>query len=522
MATRKKHITTPYEKARKKHREVTSRHVLVVEAQIKDDDKRKLFHIADELRFYGNHLTNIAKKRLDQLFRTKAYREALQRYKNTKVLLNALEKDSAEYAAAKKKVKAAADKLANLQKQYKITFDDLCHDMIKISAKSNALAVFLLSKTEDVWSAAQSILYGSGKQLHYANRGDLPIIRAKQIERGITMSFVNGVAQCRMRDIEPFTIVPKENDFFAKNELACIEKFLSDPKTEENAVTTYLKSGIPQDTYRPCYIALKCKTIRGKLRVYAHITIEGHPLPKYTKSGKLKHPCGKGPIGVDLGTQSVAVVSDSEAILVNLAERNNKTTKLRENKERRIQRYLDRSRRANNKDRYNENGTVKKGIRKRWKKSKRYRASEAYLKEIRRKNAASRKCANNELANTIRTMGDDLTIEKANFKALQKKAKPSTPEKEEKPKRRKRFGHSIQNRCPGHLYAQLRYKFGENHFHVVSDSYRASQYDHKNDTYIKKKLRQRWHSFDDGTKVQRDIYKMYGRGPRPISKIGRG
>ena len=44
MATRKKHITTPYEKARKKHREVTSRHVLVVEAQIKEDDKRKLFH----------------------------------------------------------------------------------------------------------------------------------------------------------------------------------------------------------------------------------------------------------------------------------------------------------------------------------------------------------------------------------------------------------------------------------------------------------------------------------------------
>ena len=79
MATRKKHITTPYEKARKKHREVTSRHVLVVEAQIKEDDKRKLFHIADELRFYGNHLTNIAKKRLDQLFRTKAYREALKR-----------------------------------------------------------------------------------------------------------------------------------------------------------------------------------------------------------------------------------------------------------------------------------------------------------------------------------------------------------------------------------------------------------------------------------------------------------
>lgn len=52
MATRKKHIRTPYEDERKKHRAATSRHVLVLEAQIKEDDKRKLFHIANDLRIY--------------------------------------------------------------------------------------------------------------------------------------------------------------------------------------------------------------------------------------------------------------------------------------------------------------------------------------------------------------------------------------------------------------------------------------------------------------------------------------
>jgi hypothetical protein len=70
MATRKKHIRTPYEDERKKHRAAASRHVLVLEAQIKEDDKRKLFHIANDLRIYGNHLTNIAQKRVSQLFRT--------------------------------------------------------------------------------------------------------------------------------------------------------------------------------------------------------------------------------------------------------------------------------------------------------------------------------------------------------------------------------------------------------------------------------------------------------------------
>ena len=73
MATRNKHIRTPYEDERKKHRAAASRHVLVLEAQIKEDDKRKLFHIANDLRIYGNHLTNIAQKRVSQLFRTKAY-----------------------------------------------------------------------------------------------------------------------------------------------------------------------------------------------------------------------------------------------------------------------------------------------------------------------------------------------------------------------------------------------------------------------------------------------------------------
>lgn len=176
---------------------------------------------------------------------------------------------------------------------------------------------------------------------------------------------------------------------------------VSDLETEKKAVAIFSKTGIPQNTYRPCFVALKCVTIRGKLRVYAHITVEGDPVPKYTKSGCLKHPCGKGLVGVDLGPQSVAAVSETSVILENLAERNGKSTKRHERKERLFLRALDRSRRANNKDRYNEDGTVKKGVHKPWKKSKQYRIKEACLKELRRKNALSRKYANNELANRI-------------------------------------------------------------------------------------------------------------------------
>lgn len=509
MATRKKHIRTPYEEKRKEHRAAASRHVLVLEAQIKENDKRKLFHIANDLRVYGNHLTNIAQKRLSQLFRTKAYREALKQYHSAKSALSSLDKGTQKYNEIKKKAKIAADALEKCQAEYKLTFEDLRHDMAEISKGSKIKAVFLLSEAENVWAAVQSVLYRDGKHLNYAKRGELPLIRAKQIERGITLSFDNGSAQCKMGVIDTFTLIVKKNDSFAKNELACIEAFVSDPSIEEKAVAIFSETGIPQNTYRPCFVALKCVTIRGRLRVYAHITVEGDPVPKYTKSGDLKHPCGKGLVGVDLGPQSVAAVSDTSVILENLAERNSKSTKRHERRERLLLRALDRSRRANNKDRYNEDGTVKKGVCKPWKKSKQYRKKEACLKELRRKNALSRKYANNELANRIRAMGDDVTIEKSNAKALQKKAKPSTPEQGKKQKRRKRFGHSILHRCPGQLYAQLHSKFGDGHFHVVDNMYRASQYDHKSNTYNKKKLSQRWHSFDDSTKVQRDIYSAF-------------
>lgn len=509
MATRNKHIRTPYEDERKKHRAAASRHVLALEAQIKEDDKRKLFHIANDLRVYGNHLTNIAQKRVSQLFRTKAYREALKQYHNASSVLSSLDKGTPKYHEAKEKVKDAADVLERLQARYKLTMEDLRHDMAGISKGGKIKAVFLLSETENVWAAVQSVLYKSGKHLNYAKRGELPLIRAKQIERGITLSFVDGVPRCKMGAIDDFALIVKKNDSFAKNELACIEAFVSDLETEKKAVAIFSKTGIPQNTYRPCFVALKCVTIRGKLRVYAHITVEGDPVPKYTKSGCLKHPCGKGLVGVDLGPQSVAAVSETSVILENLAERNGKSTKRHERKERLFLRALDRSRRANNKDRYNEDGTVKKGVHKPWKKSKQYRIKEACLKELRRKNALSRKYANNELANRIRAMGDDITIERSNVKALQKKAKPSVPEQGKKQKRRKRFGHSILHRCPGHLYAQLHSKFSENHFHVVDNMYRASQYDHKSNSYNKKKLSQRWHKFEDGTKVQRDIYSAF-------------
>ena len=61
------------------------------------------------------------------------------------------------------------------------------------------------------------------------------------------------------------------------------------------------------------------KIIRGRKRVFVNICIEGNPVPQLIGSER-KHTYGEGPVGVDIGTQSLAYNSKSEVNLVNLAE----------------------------------------------------------------------------------------------------------------------------------------------------------------------------------------------------------
>lgn len=78
-------------------------------------------------------------------------------------------------------------------------------------------------------------------------------------------------------------------------------------------------------------------------------------------------------------------------------------------------------------------------------------------------------------------------------------------------KRKKRFGRSIELRCPGAYQATLERLFistGGKYIEVPMD-YRASQYDHTADDYIKKTLSQRMFYLQEGPKVQRDWYSSF-------------
>jgi hypothetical protein len=177
----------------------------------------------------------------------------------------------------------------------------------------------------------------------------------------------------------------------------------------------------------------------------------------------------------------------------------------------RLQRKLDRQRRKNNKDNYNENGTIKKGIKLTWNKSKRYIKTQMQIKELFRKQTEIRKLDHNIMINWLITLGDKFYVETMNYKGLQSKVKETKKDDKGKFKSKKRFGKSLANKSPSMFLTILdnKLKFQDNQLNKIDTwKVKASQYNHIKDKYIKKELNERWNNFS-GFKIQRDLYSAF-------------
>lgn len=460
-----------YNKILKQYPKLSDRHILVVETDMPYSDVLKVVVLSDKIRKAGNGLVRLMRKNYDQLLRTKRYRKLRFLYGNTE------DKD---------KRKIYANQLNEMQEAYHVTWEYCRTSMIPIGKKYGIGAVFALTKAEDIWRGIEKCLYGNA--IHFSKYGELPCIRTKQINRGIPMSV--------------------KDDRFQQDEVNAILTYLAEPEIVDNkAVNTLIKDACCIDTYRPCYATLVPKMIRGKYRVYLHLTIEGKAKPKYDKHGNPRHKYGKGMIGADIGTQTVAYTSDTEAGLKNLSERGN-SIQTSERKERLLYRAMDRSRRATNP--YNYDGTIKKG-RKIWVYSNHYKKLKAKHTELCRINAVNRQLAINEDANHLRSLGDIFVTEPKNAGKLMRRAKETTKNDKGKFNKKKRFGKSIKNRCPSGFQTTVEKKFKATGgtYIEVPNNYRASQYDHTVGDYIKKKLSDRLYKLQDGTEVQRDWYSSF-------------
>ena len=179
--------------------------------------------------------------------------------------------------------------------------------------------------------------------------------------------------------------------------------------------------------HRIKYVRLVRRIVRGRLRFFAQLVCEGLPIQKLDpKTGKFKHPLGSETLGLDIGPSTIAIVGDSQVSLQQFA-----AEILRDHRMiRRLQRHLDRQRRANNPDCYDAQGRAIPGKHPTHQ-SRRQKATEALLKELFRREAAHRKALHGRLANQVLGLGVFIKTEKLSYKAFQK-----------------RFGRSISVRAP--------------------------------------------------------------------------
>ena len=333
-----------------------------------------------------------------------------------------------------------------------------------------------------VWQAFERLFYGNGKAVHFKKRGEIRSLR------GYSVSGKSGGVEIMFR-----------GSYIEWKGLRLPIKLDADNAYEAEMLQKRVK-----------YCRIVRKEGRRKTRWYVQLMLEGKPALKCDPdTGALRHPTGSGPVGIDIGPQTVAYAAETEAVLQELAD----GVKDIEREKRTVQRKLDRSRRATNPECFAADGTIKRGVKLNWRKSKRYLALQRELASLQRQQAEIRKRQHTELANHLLSLGDRFYVEDMAWPALTHRAKETAiSEKTGRYKRKKRFGKSVGNKAPAMLIGILDQKLrsrGMGGVVKVPTTVRASQFNHVTGEYQKKPLSQRWNEMPDGRRIQRDLYSAF-------------
>ncbi|MDQ1000542.1 putative transposase [Neobacillus niacini] len=299
------------------------------------------------------------------------------------------------------------------------------------------------------FKAVQKFAFKKAKKVKFKRKGEFVSLEGKNNRTFLTYS--NGFV------------------FVGKNlSLKC----LFDPKDKwmQNALKHKIK-----------YCRIIKKEVKGKNRFYVQLILEGHPYRKYE--------IGKEGIGLDVGPSTIAIVGESEAELKEFCEEVVTIDK----EKRRINRKMDRQRRANNPNNYQSNGVVKKG-KKKWVNSKRYIKTRSEHRELERKIKEVRKHLHGRDTNQILQQASSIQTEKLSYKAFQKI-----------------FGKSISRKAPSMFLKMLKRKVtsqGGTFREFPTYSTKLSQTCHCG-AIKKKRLKDRWHTCDCGVHAQRDLYSAF-------------
>lgn len=437
-----------------------------------------------------NALIGKKSRQLKQLERTKAWRQNEQAIADLRVVCK---REKRRFNAEEKQIITQCFALRKqLISDFGLSADTFEKDIKSIAKHyENVMSPVAQKLAARVAKMFQDYFYGKGKKISFNPIDDLRDIEGKSNDCAICYS--NGMVLIG-RKANPL-VIPVVFDQKDKY------------RYEEQAL---------QRTVHYCKI-IRTPGRHG-WRYCVQLTLGGKPPVKvHADTGEMLHPLGHGAVGNDIGPQTLASVSDGHVKLTVLAESIDDIHK----KLRRVNRAIDRSRRATNPQMFDEEGKIvpidrlpdqyKLGGRRLWKKSKRYQELLQYRRYLYHQQTIKKLLSHRTLANKLLSYGDRHYIEQMNWQALARRVKEDRTTDTGKHKSKARFGKSIANRSPAtfvKIYEKKVKDAGGTFSYLDTQKAKASQYNHTDHTYKPKKLSQRWNDIN-GEKVQRDLYSAF-------------
>lgn len=407
-----------------------------------------------------HHMTNVlikhARKAINGMYNDPQYKKLIGIYKER--TLTADEKKQ----------------LSDIRLQYGLSEYQFMHYIGKLNKQYPQIGYDVTSGVaRKVWSGTQKVLFENGKFLHFKKKEE-----------------VNSYESVHATNC----IIYK--DGYINNKGLKIKLQVS----YRNKQVLYTLKDVDNGKIRVKYCRIIRRFIKNKYKYYTQLVLEGTP------EGKNKPKPNNKTVGIDIGPSTIAVVSDKKVILRELAEGiENIDSEIRI-----LQRKLDRQRRANNPDNFNEDGTVKAG-KKTWIKSNQMIITQNKLRDLQRKRAARVKQSHCALANEIIKLGNNVIVEDMNWSALSKRAQKTEKNEKGKFKKKKRFGKSVSNHAPSLLISIINQKLGYIGKKVEKvDCFKtaASQFDHTTGVNTKHELNERNIQIGKYT-LQRDLHAAY-------------
>ena len=444
----------------------------------------KRFDIAE--RMY-NITLKFAIKQLKRMKENKTYKQTLKKYLEYKKLND------------KENIKLYSNLLNEIRMSYSLS-EYQFHSFIKTQQNmyKKHIDSFTAQKiASTVWKAVESVLFNEGKKLHFKKKGTHSSLEGKSNKTGIKYLKDKNILTWNKLNI-PVKI--RKNDLFIQ------ECLLRDIK----------------------YCRIVRKSFKNGYKYFLQLILEGLPPAKRihgkVNTGAFRHTATtpNNRVGIDIGTSTIAVCSKNKVILRELAI----NSKQYDSEIYKLQRKLERSKRATNPNNFNLDGTIKNGLtiilpngkkkkeKLKWNYSKSYYKTLNKLKNLYRLKSVYIKTEHNKLAKEIISLGNEIYVETMRFNALAKRATFKEGEglnSKGKHKKKKRYGKSINNKAPSKLLTIIETKLsyeGLKLYKVNTNTFKASQYNHYEDKYIKKDLNERWNNIN-GNKVQRDLYSSF-------------